>query len=288
MAATSYKNLYYKTDELISRFKPSLSNYFDVFVSGSFGGVSNEDINFLAYEAVIPGTSLEVTQVFGDRQGLTQTYANKRVYPPVDVSFYVDSDYKVLQFFEQWISSISPNLGTRGDSYQKFNYPGTTGTDGYKREVIITKFEKQFKPAGDRLIFGGTVNEPSQTIYTLLNAYPTNLISLPVSYEGANILRTTVTFNYDVYHYENRVLGTQTTYGPGGGLASDSSAKPGTDNGAQTSTQAQQLSRGSSRSTVNQTLAELREIRLRTQNRIVQQRGTPVTPQLQGPPSPIN
>lgn len=244
MAATSYKNLYYKTDELISRFKPSLSNYFDVFVNApqGFGGVKNEDINFLAYEAVIPGTSLEVTQVFGDRQGLTQTYANKRVYPPVDVSFYVDSDYKVLQFFEQWISSISPNLGTRGDSYQKFNYPGTTGTNGYKREVIITKFEKQFKPAGDRLSSGGTVNEPSQTIYTLLNAYPTNLISLPVSYEGANILRTTVTFNYDVYHYENRVLKTQTNYGTD--AASNTSAKPGPDTLAGLTQQAQQLNTG--------------------------------------------
>jgi len=225
--AVPYKNLYYTTDELISRFKPSLSNYFDVYINSSFGGVSNDDINFLAYEAVIPGTSLETTQVFGDRQGLTQTYANKRVYPPVDVSFYVDFDYKVLEYFEQWISSICPNLGVRGDSYQKFNYPRANNT-GYKKQVIITKFEKDFKSPSDRLISGGTINEPNQTIYTLLEAYPTNLISLPVSYEGANLLRTTVTFNYDVYHYENKVLGARTVYGADG-LASNSSAQPGTD-----------------------------------------------------------
>jgi hypothetical protein len=224
--AVPYKNLYYSTDELISRFKPSLSNYFDVFINSSFGGVSNDDINFLAYEAVIPGTSLETTQVFGDRQGITQTYANKRVYPPVDVSFYVDSDYKVLEYFEQWISSISPNKGVRGNSYQKFNYPGTNNS-GYKKQVIITKFEKQFKSPSQRLSSGGTINEPNQTIYTLLEAYPVNLISLPVSYEGANLLRTTVTFNYDVYNYENKVLGTQTTYDTS--AASNSSAQPGGD-----------------------------------------------------------
>jgi len=225
--AVPYKNLYYKTDELIARFKPSLSNYFNVYINSSFGGVSNDDINFLAYEAVIPGTSLETTQVFGDRQGLTQTYANKRIYPPVDVSFYVDADYKVLEYFEQWISSISPNKGSRGGSYQKFNYPGTNNS-GYKKEVIITKFEKQFKISSERLISGGTINEPSQTIYTLLEAYPVNLISLPISYEGANLLRTTVTFNYDVYHYENRVLKTQTAYG-NSSLASNSSAQLGID-----------------------------------------------------------
>lgn len=224
--AVPYKNLYYKTDELITRFKPSLSNYFDVFINGSFGGISNEEINFLAYEAVIPGTSFEVTQVFGDRQGLTQTFGNKRVYPPVDVSFYVDSDYRVLQFFEQWISSMSPNLGSRGTSYQKFKYPST-----YKKEVIITKFEKEFKSSSDRLSSGGIINEPKQITYTLLDAYPTNLISLPVSYEGANILRTTVTFNYDVYHFENKVLKTKTNYGPDE-LASNSSAQPGGDSQA--------------------------------------------------------
>jgi hypothetical protein len=38
--------------------------------------------------------------------------------------------------------------------------------------------------------------------YILRNAYPTNLIAVPVSYEGANILRTTVTFNYDLYRFE--------------------------------------------------------------------------------------
>ena len=226
MAATSYKSLYYKTDELIARFKPSLSNYFDVFVAQpKFGKVFNSDINFLAYEAVLPGTSLETTQVFGDRQGLTQTYANKRIYPPVDVSFYVDADYKVLEYFEQWISTVVPNKGERGTSYQKFNYPNQ-----YKTEVIITKFEKEFKTSSERLSSGGTIYEPSQTIYTLLDAYPVNLISLPVSYEGANLLRTTVTFNYDVYHYENRVLGTQTTYE--NSAASNSSAQPGIDSAA--------------------------------------------------------
>jgi len=283
--AVPYKNLYYKTDDLISRFKPSLSNYFDVYINSSFGGVSNDDINFLAYEAVIPGTSLETTQVFGDRQGITQTYANKRVYPPVDVSFYVDYDYKVLEFFEQWISYIAPNKGVRGDSYQKFNYPESGNDEGYKKEVIITKFEKKFKSESDRLISGGIINEPNQTIYTLLNAYPTNLISLPISYEGANILRTTVTFNYDVYHYENKVLKTRTNYGIN--AASNSSASPGTDS-AQQQAAGQTTTQGSSRFTVNQTLAELREIRLRTQNRIVEQGGTPATPQLQGPPLPIN
>ena len=74
-----YKKLYYSTDTIINKFKPSLSNYFDVFVNKtvnvngkSLNTDENNLINFLAYEAVLPGTSYETTEVFGDRQGITQ------------------------------------------------------------------------------------------------------------------------------------------------------------------------------------------------------------------------
>lgn len=201
--ATDYKQLYYSTDDIISRFKPSLTSYFDVFINSdvNFGKVSNYDINFLAYEAVLPGTSYQTTEVFGDRQGVTETFANKRVYPPVDVSFYVDYDYKVLQYFEQWMAAISPNSGVPGSSYNKFNYPGNNNT-GYKKEVIITKFERNFRQPNQRLVKGGVYGMPANNCtYTLRNAYPVNLISLPVSYEQSSLLKTTVTFNYDVYAF---------------------------------------------------------------------------------------
>jgi hypothetical protein len=200
------KKLYYSTDDIKARFKPSLSNYFDVFIDAGFDGINsglNNEINFLAYEAVLPGTSYQTTEVFGDRQGITETFANKRVYPPVDVSFYIDYDYNVLRFFESWMKYISPNLGKDGstDSYQKFKYP----QNNYKKEIIITKFERNFRQQDQRLVKGGIYNQPiNRCTYRLKNAYPVNLISVPVSYEGSNLLRTTVTFNYDVYSFSNR------------------------------------------------------------------------------------
>ena len=219
MAVIDYKKLYYSTDTLISRFKPSLSNYFDVYINSSFDGINtdeNNEINFSAYEAVLPGTSYETTQVFGDRQGITETFANKRVYPPVDVSFYVDSNYNILRYFESWLGQISPNLGVPYQSYQKFKYPENNGKSGYKKEIIITKFERNFRQPDQRLVEGGVYDVPSNyCTYTLRNAYPTNLISVPVSYEGANILRTTVTFNYDVYAFKKS--NGQEINPPGGG-----------------------------------------------------------------------
>jgi len=216
---TPYKNLWFSTDELVRKFKPSLSNTFDVYIKDSFGKVSNKDINFLAYDAVLPGSSYELGQVFGDRQGRTEQYPTKRVYPQVDVSFYIDADYKVLQFFEQWMAAISPNTGSPGTSYTKFQY-----SDKYEREIVITKFERLFREPNQRLVENGVYGPPKTYVeYTLRNAYPTNLISVPVSYEGSNILRTTVTFNYDVYNFKrvNDAIGTDengggTVSGPGG------------------------------------------------------------------------
>ena len=228
MAAVAYKKLYLKTDEIISRFKPSLSNYFDVYINQDYDGLNTTDlnsINFLAYEAVLPGTSYETTQVFGDRQGITETFANKRVYPPVDISFYIDNEYNILRYFESWLGSISPNLGVPYSSYQKFNYPQNNGKDGYKKEVTITKFERNFRTPDQRLSKDGVYEMPSNWCkYILRNAYPTNLIAVPVSYEGANILRTTVTFNYDIYRFEKY------NGSPINGDGGNTSTKPGGDN----------------------------------------------------------
>ena len=228
MAALNYKRLYYKTDEILAKFKPSLSNYFDVYINGTFDGINTDSddgaVNFSAYEAVLPGTSYETTEVFGAHQGLTQTYANKRVYPPVDISFYIDSNYTLLRYFESWMKYISPNLGVVGNSFQKFEYPTV-----YKKEVIITKFERDFREPSSRVVNPPEVTELTKNTctYTLRNAYPTNVIAVPVSYDGANVLRTTVTFNYDVYSFERAGIAYNE---PGGGaLASSTSTQPGGD-----------------------------------------------------------
>lgn len=199
----SPRRLFYSTEELIKKFKPSLTSTFDVFIRKEFSGVNNEVINFSAYEAVIPGSSFELGQVFGDRQGVTEQYPTKRVYPPVDVSFYVDSDYNVIKFFDTWMSEIS----VKSNNF-RFNYPG--GKEGCETDVIITKFEREFRGPKTRLSSSGTAGEiiePKQVRYLLRNAFPSNIISLPVSYSQSDVLRTTITFNYDYYdiEYKSRI-----------------------------------------------------------------------------------
>lgn len=203
---TPVNQLHIDTIDLMTRMSPSLTSFFSVYIKKKeYGEVNSSEVNFLAYEAVLPGTSFELSQVFGDMQGFTEQYPTKRVYPPIDVSFYVNVNgskpYPVITFFENWMQKIFEIKGTGDIRYGRFNYPST-----YETDIVITKFERDYRDKSRRLLDKGSAGVPEidqKCTYTLKNAYPTNIISLPVSYSQADVLRTTITFNYDYYSYRN-------------------------------------------------------------------------------------
>lgn len=210
MAIDWTQNYYADTQTLISKIKPSLTSYFSVYVLDNNSPVLAQEVSFLAYEAVLPGTSFESGQVYGDRQGMTEQYPTKRVFPAVDVSFYINSNYKTIEYFEYWINSISSLSGNsdikNSTNYYKFNYPNT-----YEKDVVITKYERDFHSKANRLLEKSQPQEPTNIQYTLLNAYPTNIISIPVSFGESELLRTTITFNYDRYTWQLKPRGKNST-----------------------------------------------------------------------------
>lgn len=172
-------------------------------------GVLGGDLKSLRYEFMcneteLPGTSLATSEEFGSRQGITETFPTKRSFNPITLQFYVDSEYGIIRFFEEWINFINPLYDTTGrrssgnprggvgrlasNEFYRFRYPNT-----YKRTLAVTKFERNFVRQAD------SVSNPTMLTYEMINAYPVNLTALPVTYEGSTITKTTVTFNYDRY-----------------------------------------------------------------------------------------
>lgn len=188
-------SLYHKyTDEVIFTIFGGLS------LSSMFAISIDDSINLLAYDASLPGTSYQTTDIYGDIQGVTQSFANRRSYSPVDISFYIKSDYSAIKYFDDWVQSISPlsGPGLQQNSYVKFNYPSI-----YKKDINIVKYERDYRPKPERLTQKGSqrTSAPNKTAqYTLINAYPTNISAIPVSFDQSSILRITATFNYDRYH----------------------------------------------------------------------------------------
>lgn len=164
--------------------------------AGVFSGTSPDRFDFLCAEAMIPGTTFQTYQELGSRQGVQEAFPMRREYTDMAMSFYVSSDYQVLRLFQEWInfanpvyngSGGTPKSGSPGgypnanvrNGYHRFRYPNY-----YKRNISITKFERNIKESIE---------------YTFINAFPITVKSIPLSYEGAQLLQVGVEFKYDRY-----------------------------------------------------------------------------------------
>ena len=215
---------------LTAEFKVSLNLGFD----NSSGGLSSwltkcgianspQDLaryDFFASDVTLPGASFDMAESMGDRQGTIERFAQRRLYAPLSVSFYVDSDYNMLRLFEEWMNFINPIHNSSGryegsyqgqneyasrNNYYKFRYP-----DDYKRNIIVTKFEKDFyqglnmnetrigryakSRSGDNLIPG------SLLCYQFIDTFPSNIVAIPLSYDGTQVTKVTIEFQYLRYN----------------------------------------------------------------------------------------
>lgn len=146
------------------------------FISSSSG--------LLCSEASLPGSSLATAEVKDNFMGISQEFAHTRLYTDFDFTFYIDKDYNNLKFFQGWIEYISSGSGAdpiQSNYYRRMRYPDT-----YKcQSISITKFERNLGP--------------NKMTYSFINAFPKLISAIPVSYGGADILKVSVSFNYDRY-----------------------------------------------------------------------------------------
>jgi len=165
--------------------------------------------DFYCAEAVIPGISFDVTEEMGSRQGTIERFPTRRLFPEFTMTFYVDSEYNLIRLFEEWMNFINPLysdagllpanplgqgdiLGKDRRDFFRFRYP-----DDYRRIISITKFERNFNSDDPKKI-----KFPPHLTYRMLEAFPTNITAMPLTYEGSQIVKTTVTFQYIRYVME--------------------------------------------------------------------------------------
>ena len=211
--------LNYNVADILTLFgEPSLSTFYMVFLPvGEVGSnLANafkeaelyntskdgyrleEKMSLLCSDATLPGSTFNTVEVRGNRQGITERVANYKIYPPVDFSFMVDAGHSVIRLFETWMGFISPLNGDPDDptSYYKFRYP-----DEYILDFYIVKFEKNetaFDPDASNSL--EIFQQSTKTAYKFKRAYPANMASIPLSYDGSSLIKSSITFNYDRYY----------------------------------------------------------------------------------------
>ena len=194
-----------QTKSIVRQFqKVATTNHYEVFFSGFAslqklrGYISSKaplvsnyfigrDLGLYCNSAELPATSFATAQIEGNRMGIVEKMAHSRVYTDSTFTFYVDSDYRVLQFFELWQDFIASGSDGQVSKHEKAYYHRMQYPSEYKVDTIrIQKFDK---------------DHFRNVEYTFLNAFPVNVTSMPVSYEGAQVLECTVTFAYDRYYF---------------------------------------------------------------------------------------
>jgi len=156
---------------------------------GSDYTANQELIKLSCSEASLPGSSLATIDIDNDFPGVSEKHVYRRLYDDrADFTFYVDSNYKIIHFFENWIAfcageSDLEKQKNNPNYFYRANYPKFYKTNN----LYITKFERDL----DR---GGRTLE-----YKFINAYPLSIASMPVSYDSSQLLKCNVSFFYSRY-----------------------------------------------------------------------------------------
>ena len=181
LAQTSVYRVKIQPPLAISNFLEGQGREFSYQTSGG-------DLELLCSETSLPGSTLATHDKTSDYAGVTEKFAYRRIYDEtIDMNFYVDKNYNVIEFFEGWMDYISGigRTGRRSDYKNtpigyRMSYPKE-----YKTNIYLTKFEKD--------------EQNKLLAYTFVDAFPITINSTPVTYQSSDLLRFNVSFSYVRY-----------------------------------------------------------------------------------------
>ena len=162
-------------------------------------GLSSEKrdkLNLMCSDTVLPGSNLATTELLNDFTGVTERHVHRRIFDDrIDLTFYCDAvEYLPLRYFEAWIQYIG---NEKRDNHSREFYYRMKFPNAYKGTLEITKFEKNLDER----------RKTKTLTYKFVNCFPLAINSMPISYDGSNLLKCTVGMAYSRYFIEDAPLG---------------------------------------------------------------------------------
>ena len=179
-----------------SIIRPSLTSYFAVEIPlppGSLGselqgvlGANQETMNLMCSETSLPGSQLATLDITNDTTGVTEKHVYRRQFDDrIDFTFYVDAEqYLPIRFFETWMRSIV------NEDLEKVANNSTVYRTKYPNDYIANQGLKIYKFERDYT---------SALTYEFFRSFPLSISSMPVSYDGNNLLKCSVSMSYIRY-----------------------------------------------------------------------------------------
>ena len=167
---------------------------------GFLSGNSQENLNLMCCEAVLPGSQLATTEITNNYTGVTERHAYRRIYDEtIDLTFYVDAgNYLPIIFFETWMNGIvneDQDDAVSGNYNYRVKYPDDYVAQGLQ----VIKFEKDYHSQITGRIYNVRKGSGTSVQYDFVRSYPRSITSMPVSYDGSNLLKCSVQMSYVRY-----------------------------------------------------------------------------------------
>ena len=169
-----------------SSLRPSVETYLKSYLRvDDVRNFLSRRAGILCDSASLPTTAYATAEVRDNFMGVPQQFAHTRIYTDLDFSFYIDEDYTLLKIFEGWMEYISSGANSNTNQEDRAYYRRMRYPDSYKCDTMyINKFEKNFK----------------KTLrYRFVNVFPKSMSAIPVAYGPADLLKVSVSFNFDRY-----------------------------------------------------------------------------------------
>ena len=166
-------------------------------------------LNILCSDASLPGSSFATAELTNNIPGVRERHVYRRTYDDsIDLSFYCDADqYLPIRFFEAWMNFITNTTNRddpefqnadRSSHFYRVKFPKDENGGGYQQGSLeLTKFEKNLDSR----------RQTRTLTYKFVNCFPLAINSMPVSYDGSQLLKCSVSMAYSRYFIEDRPLG---------------------------------------------------------------------------------
>lgn len=153
-----------------------------------------ETAGLLCFNAFLPASSMSTFTTDGNHMGIQEKFANVRLYDPITLDFYVDRNYKMLNFLEYWIEFISSG------SYNNQRIPGENSpiNPNSSSYFIRMQYPKYYKAESVKIIkFDRDYRKEIE--YNFRGLFLESISAPQIGYTNSDILKVSATFQYDRY-----------------------------------------------------------------------------------------
>ena len=167
------------------------SKYLVTITAPSVNSNLATDIPFFCESAQLPGIGMQTDEIRQAGYGNIEKRPYASIFQDVNLSFFNDSDSKVLSFLHSWMQSVY-NFNDDTSPYAASERGLIKNTFAYPKEYFGTINITHYDDAEQKVI-----------TYTLNEAYPLNIQEVNVSWDSSDTLvKIPVTFTYTYWSTE--------------------------------------------------------------------------------------